>query len=57
MLDGLLQIIKYEEKSTDDDFTKALRQEAMQWACFLKLFNCLEMANDQLKQHLELSTK
>ncbi|KAL6439072.1 hypothetical protein ACFW04_003811 [Cataglyphis niger] len=57
MLDGLLQIIKYEEKSTDDDFTKALRQEAMQWACFLKLFNCLKMANNQLKQHLEFSTK
>ncbi|XP_050455782.1 aminopeptidase N-like isoform X3 [Cataglyphis hispanica] len=57
MLDGLLQIIKYEEKSTDDDFTKALRQEAMQWACFLKLFNCLTMANNQLKQHLEFSTK
>ncbi|XP_029659333.1 membrane alanyl aminopeptidase-like isoform X2 [Formica exsecta] len=57
MLNGLLQIIKYEEKSTDNDFTKALRQEAVQWACFLKLFNCLKMANNQLKQHLEISTK
>lgn len=57
MLNGLLQIIKYKEKPTDDDFIKALRQEAVQWTCLLKLPNCLKMANDQLKQHLEISTK
>ncbi|KAL6420166.1 hypothetical protein ACFW04_014097 [Cataglyphis niger] len=57
MLNGLLQTIKYEEKPADDDFTKALRQEAVQWTCLLKLPNCLKMANDQLKQHLEISTK
>ncbi|XP_070167760.1 aminopeptidase N-like [Polyergus mexicanus] len=57
MLNGVLEIIEYEEKPTDNDFTKALRQEAAQWACFLKLYDCLKMANNLLKQHLEISTK
>lgn len=57
MLNCLLQNIKYEEKFTDDDFTKALRQEAVQWACILEQPNCLKMANNQLKRYLKNPTK
>lgn len=49
--------IDYEEKSMDDDFTKALREEAQQLICMLGELECLETANSLLKSHLRLSTE
>ncbi|XP_072748331.1 aminopeptidase N-like [Anoplolepis gracilipes] len=59
MLDPLINKIKFEEESTDQNLTKVLRQEAVKWACLLNFTRpaCIKEAHTQLIKHLENSTK
>ncbi|XP_071569674.1 aminopeptidase A-like isoform X2 [Temnothorax nylanderi] len=52
-----LEILGFEDRPMESDFTKCLRQEIVKWACTAELSNnkCLQMARSKLEQHLEYS--
>jgi len=53
LLDGPLQILGFEGHSTENNFTKCLRQEILRWACTFGHSRCLEMAKERLRFHLK----
>nr|XP_012232606.1 PREDICTED: aminopeptidase N-like [Linepithema humile] len=53
ILNGVLQIIGYDEKPNESDLTKCLRQEAAKWACIIDAAQCRETATLQLIKDLE----
>lgn len=52
LLPVLLKKIGYQEYSTEDDFTKCLRQEIAKWACALGDPDCRNNAITKLEWHL-----
>nr|XP_012232601.1 PREDICTED: aminopeptidase N-like isoform X2 [Linepithema humile] len=53
ILNGVLQIIGYDEKPNESDLTKCLREEAAKWACIIDAAQCRETATLQLIKDLE----
>lgn len=49
--------IDYQENSMEDDFTKALREEAQQLICMLGKLDCLITARYLLQDHFQLFTE
>lgn len=48
-----LERLGIEERPTENEFTKYLRQEIAKWACTAEHSECLQMAKFKLEQHLK----
>nr|XP_012228978.1 PREDICTED: aminopeptidase N-like [Linepithema humile] len=57
MLYILLEKVRYEDHSADSDFTRFLREEAINWACIFDVPECRERVTSQLEKHLESSVQ
>jgi len=52
MFNKLLRNIGYSDDLYDSDFTKCLREEAIKWACVLKISECEKAAASELEANI-----